>query len=116
MNDTTNFRERLDATKSRLLDLVNFQIEQMAERTIASPAPPVEVARRAFANTVKLWMFCDQSRCRRSKCCRGEPRHCLRIGFTLLPPEAFDHLLERNKGRAGRARKSSASVAPSACP
>jgi hypothetical protein len=41
MNDTTNFRERLDATKSRLLDLVNFQIEQMAERTIASPAPPV---------------------------------------------------------------------------
>jgi len=116
MNDTTNFRERLDATKSRLLDLVNFQIEQMAERTIASPAPPVEVARRAFANTVRLWMFCDQSRCRRSKCCRGEPRHCLRIGLTLLPPEAFDHLLERNKGRAGRARKSSASVAPSACP
>jgi hypothetical protein len=39
MNDTTNFNERIDATKSRLLDLVNFQIEQMAQRTIASPAP-----------------------------------------------------------------------------
>jgi hypothetical protein len=104
-NTTPTFRDRLKATQSRLLDVVNAQIEQLAERTMAPPAPPIAVARRAFANTIKLWMFCNQSRCRRSKCCRGEPRHCLRIGLTLLPPEAFDHLLERGKGRAKRERR-----------
>lgn len=96
------FRQRVENTRSRLLDAIEAQVEQLAAKYEAPPAVPIEVRRRAFANTTRLWMFCNLSRCRRSQCCRGEPRHCLRIGHTLLPPEFLDDLLTRNKSRARR--------------
>jgi len=100
------FRERIKATQSRLLDVVEAIVDGMAPK--APPAAAIAVARRQFANTVRLWMFCDLSRCRRSQCCRGEPLNCLRMGMTLLPPEAFEHLMQRGKGRAKRERQKSA--------
>jgi hypothetical protein len=60
------------------------------------------VARRALANTLGLWNFCPQFRCRRTRCCRGEPSHCLRIALPLLPPDALDELMQRPKRKRRR--------------
>ena len=113
MTDHTDtiFRDRVKHARSRLLDVVDTMVEQMAAKYETPPKPPLPVARRAFANTVRLWKFCDLSRCRRAQCCRGEPRNCLRIGLTLLPPEAFDSLMQRTKGSARRERKRRKAVA-----
>jgi hypothetical protein len=96
-------RERVAATQLRLLDGLDAILDNMKP---AAPSPPLKVARRLVANQFRLWQFCDASRCRRSQCCRGEPRHCISIAIPLLPLNAIEQIIQRGQARDKRgARK-----------
>jgi hypothetical protein len=88
-------RQRMKAVSLRVLDGLDTVLDGMTPPPEA-PAPAIAVKRRLIANIMRLWMFCDRTQCHRSRCCRGEPRNCLSIGMTVLPPEAFDPLLTQN--------------------
>jgi hypothetical protein len=79
-------------------------IERMLGELAAPPASgaPRAVARRQVANTLGLWRFCARSTCHRSRCCRGEPRHCLHYALPLLPAEMLESLLTTRKERRRR--------------
>lgn len=99
-------RSRVAAAQLRVLDGFDRVHDKMTPP--ADPAPRIGVARRLVANTFKLWRYCDASRCRRSQCCRAEPRDCLSIGIPLLPPDAIEQIVRIGTGgtqprrRAGR--------------
>ena len=98
------FHKRLRTQETRVLDLMDGVLDSVS-RASALPAPPLAVARRQLANTLRLWRACEASRCRRAQCCRGEPLDCLRIGLTLLPMKAFEPLITSVKGRAKKERR-----------
>lgn len=96
-------RSRVAAAQLRVLDGLDSMLDKMSPP--ADPAPRIGVARRLVANTFKLWRFCDASRCRRSQCCRGEPRDCLRIGIPLLPPDAIGQMIRQGTGESAKRRR-----------
>jgi hypothetical protein len=98
-------RSRVAAAQLRLLDGFDSLLDSMMPP--ADPAPRIGVARRPVANTFKLWRYCDASRCRRSQCCRGEPRDCLRVGIPLLPPDAIGQMIRQGTGATHPRRRSS---------
>ena len=108
-------RQRIKAISLRALDGLDNILDGMT-----SPEPPataIAVKRRQVANIMRLWMFCDRTQCRRSRCCRGEPLNCLSIGMTVLPPEAFEPLMQNGKDRKrDRRRRAVVRAAASAAP
>jgi hypothetical protein len=64
--------------------------------------PPLSVVRRQTANMLGLARLCANNTCRRARCCRGEPLHCLRTTIFLLPPEQIERLLLRRKHKRRR--------------
>jgi hypothetical protein len=86
---------------------IQMTMLELAERVLAELAPqpsqpPPIVARRQLANTLGLWRFCARSTCRRSRCCRGEPKECLQCALPLLPAETIEGLLATKKDRRRR--------------
>ena len=104
-NDTDPFHERVTAVRLRLLEAAEALVEKMTPPP-APAAPPLRVARRMLANQWQFWRYCDMSRCRRSQCCRGEPRNCLRIAIPLLPPDELEDLIRPGEGATRRRRHS----------
>jgi hypothetical protein len=87
MNDAElrkDIRARIDRAQHRLLDLVERQLDAF-EAPPPAPAAPPAVVRRQLSNTLGLWRFCAEQKCRRARCCRGEPKHCIRYGAPLVP-------------------------------
>jgi hypothetical protein len=117
MNEiNTGIRQRVDETRSRLLDVIDGLLDRMTPPP-EPPAVAIAVKRRQVANIMRLWMFCDRTQCRRSRCCRGEPLNCLSIGLTLLPPESFEALTQNGKDRKReRRRRAVVRAATSAAP
>jgi hypothetical protein len=103
----TIIRDRIKHMQSRVLDEVDRILDRMS--TPALPAPPLAVVRRRAANLLGLWKFCDNSRCRRAACCRGEPLQCLHAAMPLLEPEAVAALVPP---AAPRKRQPRASAGP----
>ena len=97
-------QSRVAAAQLRLLDGFDSVLDTMTPP--ADPAPRIGVARRLVANTFKLWRYCDASRCRRSQCCRGEPRNCLSIAIPLLPADAIEAMIRPSEGAKRRRRPS----------
>ena len=95
-------RDRIDHALSGIVDVAERIIDEMRAPPPAAPTPPLAVARRQLANTLRLSQFCDLKACRRARCCRGEPLHCLQIAVPLLPPEAFENLVRKQSARAAR--------------
>lgn len=91
--------ERIKHISSQMLDVAERQLATL--KTAPAPSrPPPAVARRALANSLALWNFCPSRGCRRARCCRGEPSHCLRIALPLLPPDVVAGLMQgRKRGR-----------------
>jgi hypothetical protein len=89
---------RVRRIHTQMLDVIEGMLAQMAEPPPAQA--PVVVLRRQFANTLHIWRCCARSTCRRSGCCRGEPKHCLQYVMPLLPPETLARLAgSRKRGR-----------------
>jgi hypothetical protein len=88
---------RVRRIHTQMLDIIEGMLAQLAEPPPAQA--PAVVVRRQFANTLHIWRFCAQSTCRRSGCCRGEPKHCLRYAMPLLPPETLARLVGSRKRR-----------------
>jgi hypothetical protein len=99
---TDIFRQRVKTMRGKLLDEMEHLIEEMKDKRAA--APKLNVARRLIANQFQLWRYCDHSRCRRSGCCRGEPRDCLHIGLPLLPLSAITEIVQPAARTAKRRR------------
>jgi hypothetical protein len=57
------------------------------------------VAQRQLSNTLGLWRFCAQHKCRRARCCRGEPKHCIRYAAPLVPEALACLIAPRRKQR-----------------
>jgi hypothetical protein len=89
--------ERLARLQMKIFDAA----EQVLDRMTAPQADtaPVSVARRQLANTLGLWRLCARSTCRRGRCCRGEPKHCLQFALPLLPAEIIQSLLPPRRTR-----------------
>jgi hypothetical protein len=111
-NETNNeiIRRRVDDMKIRVLDGLDDLLDRMAPPP-PDPAPALSVARRLVSNQFKLFLYCDHSRCRRSQCCRGEPRDCLLIGLPLLPLEAITEIVQPGARTAKRRRRRDAGPA-----
>ena len=97
-------RDRLKQTRLRLLDAADALIENLAQKPAAVPPPPPAVMRRLGANTLKLWNFCANKKCRRTKCCRGEPLDCLHLAMPLMTAEDIAAILPK-PGRPNRSRR-----------
>jgi hypothetical protein len=92
-------RARIDAIHTQMFDVIERMLAQLAApQANASPL----AARRQLANTLGLWHFCAQSKCRRSRCCRGEPKQCLHYALPLLPAETVKSLLATRKQKRQR--------------
>lgn len=103
-------RQHIKAVSLRVLD----GLDNILDRMTPPPEPraaAIALKRRQVANIMRLWMFCDRTQCHRSRCCRGEPLNCLSIGMTVLPPEAFEPLMQNGKDRK-RDRRRRAVVRP----
>ncbi len=103
INTDSAIRGRIKATQARVLDAIDGILDKMTPQAPATP--PIAVTRRLVANTFKLWRYCDRSQCRRSQCCRGEPRHCLHACLPLVPAKHQPPLMQRGKARTERQRR-----------
>jgi len=93
-------RHRIHELAHRVIDAA----EAIAKR-IATPAPvqpQVITLRRQMANRLGLSQFCASNRCRRARCCRGEPLDCLHAGLPLLPPALVERLKMAKPRRRGK--------------
>ena len=63
---------------------------------------PADVERRQVANVLGLWQFCARRACTRSRCCKGQPLHCLRTGITLLPEGTLEAFVRSKRKRRKR--------------
>ena len=93
--------DRIKSQSARVLDVIDSLVDRLSPAP-AMPTPPPQVARRHVANIMKLWQFCAAGKCRRSRCCRGEPSHCLRYAMPLLPHGMIVDLLRPRAGRSAR--------------
>lgn len=88
-------------TAEHILDVVAADLKKPETGRKA----PATVARRQLANMLRVSQFCANRACHRSRCCRGEPLHCLLAVIPLLPEQAFDGLLHRKRPRRTRLAK-----------
>ena len=95
-------RDRIDRAASGIVDVAERIIDELRAQPPAAPTPPLAVARRQLANTLHLAHFCDNKTCRRARCCRGEPLHCLRIALPLMPAEALAALVPKSPARRNK--------------
>jgi hypothetical protein len=114
----TEFRARLDRIAHMMLDRIGTILDSV-ERSLA-PAPtgpltPAEVA--AFAapwrwanDQFAFWKLCANRRCRRARCCRGEPRACLDRHLPQVPQQARDRV--HTMLRAARTSARASAVSP----
>lgn len=96
--------EQQKAVQNRINTIAHKMLDA-AEKIVDSVAVPVDdrptvtVLRRQVANTLALWHFCANNRCRRARCCRGEPLDCLRAGLPLVMPDKLVGLLKMRRPR-----------------
>lgn len=103
-------RIRIQQLAGDVLDGLERVIARVAVDETAR-APSIADMRRQGANMVEAWRFCARSACRRKRCCRGEPMHCLRLAVPRLPEGALEGLV----GKRRRPRRSKrANVRPTA--
>lgn len=89
-------RIRIQQLAGSVLDGLERVIDRVATDETAR-RPAVTEVRRHGANTIQAWRFCARSACRRARCCRGEPTHCLRLAVPLLPPDMLAGLVEKRR-------------------
>jgi hypothetical protein len=108
-SDTTKqnqeIQNRIKSAQLKLLDIIHTTLDDLTRKPEPFQ-PTLPVFRRNTANTLGLWQFCPQNRCRRSHCCRGEPLNCLYLALPLMPPDAplFDLLKKGQRVHAPRQR------------
>lgn len=98
-------RDRITGVASSMIDAAERIVETLNAPQPKLPTPPLAVARRQLSNRLRLAQFCDLKTCRRARCCRGEPLHCLQIAVPLLPPEDFENLLRKQSARAAKRKR-----------
>ena len=91
-------RARVEGIQTQILDVIEHMLTQLAAEQ-RGYTPSLTAARRMVANTLGVSRFCARKACRRSRCCRGEPKECLQGALPLLPPEAIASLLGSKKER-----------------
>ena len=108
--ETNTHRARFEMLKGKLLDRIDAQLDAVAAHqqslsngTIGDALPPSE-ARRRLAHIVGVPRLCSRKACRRTRSCRGEPKHCLAVALPVLPPEVVAELALGQRGRRGRGR------------
>lgn len=94
-------RGRIRGLSHKMLEGIERILDRLADDR-AMPAPPVAVARRQLANMLQLSRLCANRACRRTRCCRGEPLHCLQAIVPILPQEACDNLIRKQPARRRR--------------
>ena len=99
-------RTRVRAVSLRVVEAADTVLDALAPTDTPAPPPP-HVARRLLANRLMLWHLCARATCRRSRCCRGEPRECLAYAAPLLPPDMLAALAGRRRGRKAARRRAS---------
>jgi hypothetical protein len=110
--DSLERREELYIVKLREMRLKMIDATQLLAEELKSKVEdnircradaveiPQEVRLRQFANVLGSWKYCHRARCTRSRCCKGEPNHCLAAGLPLFPPDQLRKLCSpRNEGR-----------------
>lgn len=97
-------RVRIQQLSGQVLDGVARVIGRVAAKE-ATPSPAIDAVRRHGADLIEAWRFCARNTCHRSRCCRGEPLHCLRLAVPLLPQSALEGLVGKRR-RLRRTRPS----------
>ena len=92
---------RIHAVAYQMLDALDTIVGNIAAAQRPDPAQTATV-RRQVANSLALWRVCANAKCRRTRCCRGEPSDCLRYGLPLMP-NALVGLLKMRRPRRRRA-------------
>jgi hypothetical protein len=87
----------IDATCLLVEDVTTNVEENRRRRTQVVEIPP-EVRLRQFANILGSWKYCHRPRCSRSRCCKGEPNHCLAAGLPLFSPDQIATLCAPRSG------------------
>ena len=87
----------------KLLEAIEKTTDNViASQTPARPAAPADVERRTVANVLRLWQFCGRRACNKARACRGEPRHCLQAGISLLPEGTLAALVTSKRRKKKR--------------
>lgn len=103
--DSQKLRDAVVRVHHKILNAAEGIVDSIAAAQKPEAARvPAQVARRQIANNLKLARWCPKSLCRRTRCCRGEPLHCLQMAIPLLPPGAFDGLLHKRRPATRRGR------------
>jgi len=97
--------------ENRILD----SVERSLAPAPTGPLTPAEAAVFAapwrWANDqFAFWKLCANRRCRRARCCRGEPRACLDRHLPQVPQQARDRV--HTMLRAARTRARASAVSP----
>jgi len=94
---------KAEALRGKVLDRLEGILDQLAPKP--KDALPQEAARRYIAQATGVPSLCSRKACRRTRLCRGEPKHCLALALPFLPPSVIAQLaLAQRKTRRGKAR------------
>jgi hypothetical protein len=108
------FRARVDRIAHKMLDIADAIFETIERRHAPAPAGPLARAEAApwrwTNDQFAFWKLCANRRCRRARCCRGEPRACLDRHLPQVPQKARDRVRLMLRARAPRARRAGAAA------
>jgi len=94
-------RQQLQRIAHTMLDKMEIILDQVGKPEL--PERSVTVERRQVANCLGMYQFCPHARCRRRRCCLGEPVDCLRTGLCFVPIPQLERLL-KSRARPRRRR------------
>jgi hypothetical protein len=93
------------------MNLLLDNIERSLAPAPTGPLTPVEAAPWRWANDqFAFWNLCANRRCRRARCCRGEPRECLDRHLPSVPQHARDRVRLMLRAARTSARASAVSA------